>query len=55
MQEFKMATHQQEMLMIVSRHLRFLTKLSSHNVNNSFIKFFALENICIVNAIVQLR
>ena len=44
-QKYKMATHQQEILMFVSRHLGFLTYRASHTVKNSFNDFFSLENM----------
>ena len=44
-QKSKMATHQQEILMFVSRHLGFLTWPASHTVKTSFIEFYALENM----------
>ena len=44
-QKSKMATHQQEILMFVSRHFGFLTYHASHTIKNSFNEFFILENI----------
>ena len=44
-QKSKMATHQQEILMFVSRHLGFMTYRASQSVKNSFNEFFVLENI----------
>ena len=41
----KMATHQQEILMFVSRRLGFLIYRASHTVENSFNEFFVFENI----------
>ena len=39
------ATHQQEILMFVSRHLGFLTYRASHTIKNSSNEFFVLENM----------
>ena len=44
-QKSKMATHQQELLMMVSGQLGFLTYRASHTVKNSFNEFFVLGNI----------
>ena len=54
-QKFKMATHQQEILMFVRRHLGFLTYLASHTIKNSSNEFFVLENMGIAFGILQLR
>ena len=54
-QKSKMATHQQEILMFESRHLRFLTYRASYTVENSSNEFFALENLGIAVEILQLR
>ena len=50
-----MATHQQEILMFVSRHLGFLTYHGSHTIKNSSNEFFVLENMGIAVGILQLR
>ena len=44
-QKSKMATHQQDILMFVSRHLGFLTHHAVHTLKNIFNEFFVLENI----------
>ena len=54
-QKPKMAAHKQEILMFASRHLRFLTYLAIHNVENSFTEFLDLENMGIAVGIMQLR
>ena len=44
-QKSKMTTHQQEILLFVSRHLGFLTHRASHTVENyNFNEFFVLES-----------
>ena len=53
-QTIKMTTHQQEILMFVSRHLEF-SDSASHTVKNSFNKFFTFANMGIAVKIMQLR
>ena len=50
-----MASHQQEILMFVSRHLGLLTYRASHTIKNSSNEFFVLENMGIAVGSLQLR
>ena len=54
-QKSKIATHQQEILMFVSRYLEFLTYRASYTIKNSSYEFFVLENMGIAVGILQLR
>ena len=53
-QKSKMATHKQEILMFVNRHLGFLTWPASHTVKTSFIEFYDLQNMGIAVGIFRL-
>ena len=42
-----------EYLLIVGRHLDFITSLSLHNMGNSYIEFIELQNMGVAVRIVQ--